>query len=99
MLGALVASDVLGEDEASSMMEAGVIATADAGKMFALEEQEMREDAETAMVQHLETSREQARQLEEALAARAVQAEEAQQRLAQQQQQLLSSEVCSLTSL
>ena len=76
------------------MMEAAVTATADAGEMLGIEEQEMREEAETAMVQQVETSREQAKQLQAASEAGAVQAEAAQQRLALQQAQLLKPRVC-----
>lgn len=88
LLGTLVAQEVLGEGEANSMLESAVTAMADAGEMLGIEEQEMREDAETAMVQQVQTSREQARQLRAASAARAVQVEAAQQRLALQQAEL-----------
>ena len=92
MLGTLVAHGILLLEEADSMMEAAVNATSDAGGMLALEQEELMENAKTAMLQQMQNSRQQARQLEEASAARAVQAEEA-------QQPLLKSEVCLLSSL
>ena len=93
VLGTLIAQEALGEDEANIMMEAAVTATADAGGMFAIEEEEMREEAETAMVVMVETCREQSSKLVSASAART---EAAQHRLALQQAQMLNPQVCWL---